>query len=339
MSDKNMWLKAGYYDQFRCKCGECRNCCCGGWNIAVSMEEYFRLIGMDCSELLHRRLETAFREPEFISPEHYRVISPNWTGVCPMLDEDGLCMLQKECGEDMLPEVCRLYPRSQKKAENLYRACCSNSCEKVVEMLMDAERMELMYHEDTLKTEISENENPDVNELNLIYMHMIQDRSIPLEKRIARICGEKDCEHRKIALEKVMLILDVLRNDFDSINMYAADALTRYTGEDALKNCCDDVDFFEKKYPDWEIYFENILANHLMYMNYPYVDRRLDAKDARIGLQAAYAIMRTVCAAYTRDKEGPEPLADVIADIFRLIEHSAFYYNIRVLTKGNPENA
>lgn len=335
MSEKNMWLKAGYYDKFRCKCGECRNCCCGGWNIAVSMAEYFRLIGMECSELLHRRLETAFCEPESVSPEHFRVIQPNWIGVCPMLDDDGLCMMQKECGEAILPEVCRIYPRSLKKEGDLFRACCSNSCEKVVEMLMNEQRMELIYNEDTLKEEISENENSDINELNLIYLNILQDRSIPLETRIARICGEKDCEHRSIALEKVMFILNVLRENFDSINLYAADALNRYTGNNALENCCEDVALFEKKYPAWEIYFENILANHLIYMNYPYVDRRLDKKDARIGLQTVYAVMRTVCAAYTRDKEGIDPLADVIADIFRLIEHSSFYYNIRVLLKKN----
>ena len=126
MHDEPLWLEPDYFERFKCKCGECRSCCCDGWDIAVSREEYFRLIGMECSDELHHRLECAFRVPEEPSPERFRLISSNWLGECPMRDADGLCMLQKECGEDVLPEICRVYPRSLKKEGELLQACCSN---------------------------------------------------------------------------------------------------------------------------------------------------------------------------------------------------------------------
>ena len=135
MQDKQLWLQPDYFEGFKCKCGACRNCCCTGWDIAVGMDEYFRLIGMECPEEIHRRLECAFRVPDTPSPERFRLISPNWLGECPMHDEDGLCMIQRELGEAALPEICRMYPRCLKKEGELYEALCSNSCEAVVELL------------------------------------------------------------------------------------------------------------------------------------------------------------------------------------------------------------
>ena len=80
MQDKQLWLQPDYFEGFKCKCGACRNCCCTGWDIAVGMDEYFRLIGMECPEEIHRRLECAFRVPDVPSPERFRLISPNWLG-------------------------------------------------------------------------------------------------------------------------------------------------------------------------------------------------------------------------------------------------------------------
>ena len=104
MSEK-MKIAPDYYDRFHCKGGACRNSCCIGWGISVDMNEYFRLIGLECSPRLHARLECAFHQPESPSPERYALISPDWRGDCPMHDTDGLCMLHRECGEGALPAV------------------------------------------------------------------------------------------------------------------------------------------------------------------------------------------------------------------------------------------
>ena len=136
---KNIRIAPDYYDRFRCKGGACRNSCCMGWGISVDMKEYFLLIGLDCSPRLHARLECAFHQPDTPSPERYALISPDWRGDCPMHDEDGLCMLHRECGEDVLPAVCRMYPRSVREENGVIKCVCSASCEAVTELLMDEE--------------------------------------------------------------------------------------------------------------------------------------------------------------------------------------------------------
>ena len=52
------FLVPDIYPSFRCKGGSCRSTCCKGWGISVRMEEYFRLLGMDCPPEIRRRLDT-----------------------------------------------------------------------------------------------------------------------------------------------------------------------------------------------------------------------------------------------------------------------------------------
>ena len=125
-----------YDARFHCKGGACRSSCCTGWGISLTQDEYFRLLGMACSPALRARLDVAFHPAPDPTPQRYALISPNWQGDCPLHDADGLCMLQKECGEEALSSICRYYPRTLKQAGGAMEGGCSNSCEAVVELLM-----------------------------------------------------------------------------------------------------------------------------------------------------------------------------------------------------------
>ena len=79
--------------------------------------------------------------------------------------------------------------------------------------------------------------------------------------------------------------------------------------------------------------YENILANHLVYMNLPWVDDRLKPEQVRSGLCLTYAAMRAIGTAYTLERGSRDDLADALAGLFRLVEHSPFYFNAYVLVK------
>ena len=189
MQDKQLWLQPDYFEGFKCKCGACRNCCCTGWDIAVGMDEYFRLIGMECPEEIHRRLECAFRVPDVPSPERFRLISPNWLGECPMHDADGLCMIQRDLGEAALPEICRMYPRCLKKEGELYEALCSNSCEAVVELLMRPEQLQLRFVEMDAESSIQAQVDGEMLNLGKKTVELLQESDGSLRERIGKICG------------------------------------------------------------------------------------------------------------------------------------------------------
>lgn len=181
-----------YYPKFQCKCGDCRSTCCSGWGICFSMEEYFRLLGLPASDELRHRIDGTMSLLPDATPERYAQLNPNWLGRCPMQREDGHCALQRELGEEVLPKVCRLYPRGLRTAFDT-KCSCSNSCEAVIEQFFN--RTEPLRF---LKMEMEGN-LPQTQEVEPPYVAkqsrairdysiaMLQDRSFPLWERLQKL--------------------------------------------------------------------------------------------------------------------------------------------------------
>lgn len=334
----NRWLETDFFENFKCKCGACKHTCCSGWKIAVSKKEYYKLVTLDCSKQLADRIESAFIVPEYPTDEEYRKIAPNYLGYCPLLDENGLCMIHEELGPSALSEVCRSYPRSYKKINNTYEATCTNSCEKVIELLMDEDSLSFKTVENNINPNIVISLDEDVIEKQTLFTNIIKDRSIPLNTRIQKICNILKGVDEANVIDPLNAYLQVANfvNTF-SINSEIydnfKDILTkRYDlNTNGLTLFKKDENNFEQKFPKWMIYFENIIINHLYYMNVPYVDDRLKKEDTTEGLCLLYALLKIICSTCTIEDNSKEHLAMVIADIFHLVEHSPFYYNAHIL--------
>lgn len=338
MDEASLWLKADYFDRFRCKGGQCRASCCEGWEIAVSMKDYFRLISMDCDGELHHQLECAFRVPEEPSPEHFRMISPNWLGLCPLHDRDGLCMLHRGCGAQALPELCRVYPRSLKRMDGELRACCSASCEAVVELLLRDAPLRFAYGSLDGHAECEIDAADADLAMNRACMAALQDRRRPLAARVGWVCeqlseapfGADACAGE--GLSALMAALTALRPNFHSLEVYGQPMFDRYdTPEEREDRYRQDVAAMESALPLWESWFENLLVNHVFYSGFPRVDDRLKAQDVCAGFCLLYGAMRALCAARWALKPDADNLTDGLSELFRMAEHSAFYYNARVL--------
>ena len=330
MEEYSLWLETDYFEKFRCKGGACRNSCCEGWRISVSMKEYFDLIGRDCSPELHRRLESAFVPPQEPSPEKFRQIAPNWLGMCPMHGEDGLCMLHKECGEGALPEICRVYPRSMKNEGGINQACCSCSCEAVVETLMQEKQLHLRLARLPIKPEYAENSDQDIANTCAECLWTLQDRDLSLPERLRAICDRLKGDvqgggDENQAFARLIRAVEDMEGNSASMRRFADRAAKRYAGGN-LSLYRQDIQIFVQKFPMWVRWFENVLANHLVYMDFPFVDGRISTGEACRGLCVAYALMGLVCAGC----EDEAAVADALAGLYRMVEHSPFYYNARL---------
>lgn len=131
-------VKFKYFDEFHCIGPECRDSCCKYWSILISKREYLDYKKMKCSPELHNVINTAFkRKKDSISTQAYAEMKLKENGNCPFLGEDSLCMLQKECGEEVLSLTCSVFPRLNAfvGGEILLRSCTA-TCSHVVEILM-----------------------------------------------------------------------------------------------------------------------------------------------------------------------------------------------------------
>ena len=335
---KTDWYIPEYYRNFTCKADRCRNTCCSGWRIPISKTEYYRLVTLDCSEELDRRIQRSFSIPETVTDERFRYVSFNWEGICP-IQEKGLCSLHKEKGEGVLPEVCRLYPRSLKNINGHNVACCSSSCEKVVELLYEADDMSLvketMEEEARISYTVSEEDIAQIG----TFQEIIKDRSTTLAQSIADICriiNEKefseDYDADREPLEEGLKPLRFFSRGDDRLAGICLKVVKRYESDPSLYE--KDRDLFEKRFPDWMSFFEKIINNSMIYENYPFVDERADRTGVYRGLCLCYGLLRMLCIGNTAEDGNRETLIDTVTALFRVIDHTAFYYNASVIS-GN----
>ena len=324
-----------YYKDFICKTDRCRHTCCSGWRIPVSRDEYNKLVTMECSDDLNRRVQSTFIIPEYVSDKCYRYIAFNWLGNCP-IQEKGLCNLYLEKGEDFIPLVCRLFPRSLKSINGVNVACCSCSCERVVEMLMECDDLNIQKITINEKPQLAYDvSDDDIRQLKL-FNEIIRDDSTSLAESIHRICtiiNEKEFlkdfnsdEDPIVTGSKLLLRLS---GENERLLEIASGIEKRYLNDH--EQFINDRKLFEDRYPEWMRFIERLINNSMIYECFPFVDKRADKTRVYKGLCFCYGLLRLICIYTGSNSTSKEELIDAVSLLFHLIDHTSFYYNVSVL--------
>ncbi len=321
-----------YYPAFACKCGDCRHTCCHGWTITVSMTEYFKLTGMNCSPGLRRSLDCALMPVDSPAPERYAAFNFDWRGDCRLHREcDGLCAIQRECGEDALPAICRMYPRAV-HTRWAYECSVSCGCEAVSDLLI-ARGGELTFTEVELPVPPETERSAHSDFITEIYipvrekcLALLQDRRFSLEERLAALDSFASAVDDAIAASDRVAILRALdslnfANKIEAFDLNAAKLLANYyashsptlapyaraaaeyygTGN-AVDTVLTDRDLTAQKYleaearrPGFDLAAENLLANELFHSMFPF--NAASPRLAADALRALYLLLRYITAA------------------------------------------
>ncbi len=358
------YLVPDYYPAFSCKMGACRRPCCEGWPISVSMKDYFRLLSVDCSPELRRKLDCGLHLALHPTEDAYAQILPRYDGVCPLHLPDGRCMLHAECGGDSLAAVCRLYPRGVRNGED--RECsCANSCEAVIELLLErAEPLTFI----TIRNDFGLPDMPPrqhffhtdgrEQEIRLWLIRQLQRREYPLPQRMlllgqalhameqaldandsatveALLTGNQTIpapvlpvpSHENLlrGLEAVEKMLSILDHTSVSIHDYGEAALAYFhTESDAYAKYEAAVHRFAAIVPQWENWLENLLVNHMYFVQFPFQDRPVPLKDEYLSLVAVYTLLRCLLVGCLAVEGDAVRAVDVAAAAFRLADHTSF---------------
>ncbi len=332
-----------FYQHFTCKCGECRHSCCEGWPVRISRQEYYRLLGVKCSKRLRTKLDNTLKLCPSPSAEIYAEVSSDWRGLCRLHREDGLCELQAELGESALPEVCRRYPRSTRRLSETCYSTCSNSCEKVVEQLMDFKAtMRFSELDLPLKPELTMSIMPGQYDRSHQSIVILQDRSMPLQDRFLVLAeyltGNRVDKGNPQNLSLAFQFLNLVNQYYVSsanINEYCA-ASSDYFYMNDDEPCYEEKqeyitdkfrtvsEHLELIYPDWQLLFEQLLVNHMFYFSFPGSSPQESTEEALLSLIIIYAFLRFHVVSYMAERTDSAQLVDLIAALFRVISHSDF---------------
>lgn len=133
-----------YFDRFRCVAAECEDTCCAGWAIMIddeSLEKYKNVEGAFGNRL---RNSIDWGNGSFCQYEKR----------CAFLNEDNLCDLHIEAGENMLCKTCRDYPRHMEEYEGLREGSLSLSCVEAAKIILGCkEPVQFIHFEDEVEDE------------------------------------------------------------------------------------------------------------------------------------------------------------------------------------------
>ena len=110
-----------YYKDFKCIANKCRHTCCAGWEIDVDDEALSRFI----------------KDPAIAPHISGNSIMLDDKERCPFLQEDGLCKMILEHGEDFLCDICTEHPRFYNTFEDHIEGGLGLVCEEACRIILE----------------------------------------------------------------------------------------------------------------------------------------------------------------------------------------------------------
>lgn len=224
-------LKPFYYNNFKCTGGECiDNCCSNNWNIDIDKKTYkkYKKLRGSWGEKINRNISRNRRDSNFL--KYGKINLKN--GKCTLLNEEGLCTLHSDLGEEYLCNTCKMYPRLINKYGKIYERNLYISCPEVARYIINMkENFSFNIEEETLsdldKAYIFNNKK-DENLYNLLWesrilaMEVIQFKEIDLWKRIVFLKLIVDKVQNRIDesnYNNYLELLNILRSEITNINV------------------------------------------------------------------------------------------------------------------------
>ena len=118
-----------YYDAFACLADACKHSCCVDWEIDIDEDswDYYDTVEGPFGDRLRACRQTGEDRSFILRPD----------GRCPFLNDNGLCDLITELGEESLCEVCTEYPRFTVEYRDVREKSLSVSCEEAGRLLFE----------------------------------------------------------------------------------------------------------------------------------------------------------------------------------------------------------
>ncbi|MBQ3115410.1 MAG: flagellin lysine-N-methylase [Clostridia bacterium] len=230
-----------YYPNFKCVAGKCKHTCCAGWEMNIDPDTLakYKAESTDFGERLKKGIN--FKKSQFKADK---------AGRCAFLNDEGLCDIIVNLGEQRLCQVCRDHPRFRSFFDDRTETGLGFCCEEATRIILSFEdKIAPVLDSD------DKNDQPlDFNQKNIIdfrqkAIDIVQDRERGASSRtedLLRLCRAEigEGEHKKIC--KVFLSFERLNKGWT--------ARLKSIKDKPLKTHTD---------KDLALYFEQFLVNGL----------------------------------------------------------------------------
>ncbi|MBE6048641.1 MAG: FliB family protein [Clostridium sp.] len=260
MSKKIKLITPSYIDEFSCIGGKCEDSCCIGWDIdidKISFKKYFKTDNVEMRKMFQKNIHN---NEYCTSPDvDYGRVKLKKGKRCAFLDDENLCVIYKNLGEDQLSNVCTCYPRILNLVDGHYERSLDVACPEAARILLSKEEgIKFQEKEEALGKHIVsgivDTKSKDVkgyilkyfNELRDISLKIILDRNYDLSKRMFALGyflerAEEEFEE-KGSLDRYLKDLDV----FKVLEDYEKNKINYILQASFFKAVLTDLDVFKE---------------------------------------------------------------------------------------------
>lgn len=166
-----------YYSDFKCIADKCRHSCCKGWEIDIdeeSLERYERIEG-SFGEKLRANI---CRDDD---GAHFVLLGEEER--CPFLQENGLCEMILNIGEENLCQICTDHPRFRNFLPDRTETGLGLCCEAAAELIM--------HREEKMKLVCADGEERGksvILKMRKMLFDILQDREFNMQERMENLC-------------------------------------------------------------------------------------------------------------------------------------------------------
>ncbi|WP_447088060.1 flagellin lysine-N-methylase [Enterobacter bugandensis] len=219
-------IKPIFVSKFQCVGSACLISCCRGWTIAIDKKTHQKYVQSTHAEIAAIAKENLILQRK--GKNNYSRVKLNEKGECPFIDENKLCMVHRDLGEEALSHTCSTYPRSASRYQDETRHTMTLSCPEVVRrVLFDPEAMLFQEQDElvaTYKTNLigqRQSASQTQQVIHLFAWNLIQSPSRNVEENLMALAQFILCLqhvnfdlHNKFA--EVEQFYDALRNDLQN---------------------------------------------------------------------------------------------------------------------------
>lgn len=103
-------LQPYYYDEFKCIGDKCKSTCCAGWGVWIEKKSFlkYRKVGGEFGKFLNKNVRKNRTKK---NDNEYGEMILKSDGRCPLLNDNNLCELYINSGENYLSRTCQTHPR------------------------------------------------------------------------------------------------------------------------------------------------------------------------------------------------------------------------------------
>ena len=176
--------RLSYMESFHCVGGSCPDTCCRDWEVVLDAETaaFYRAVPGPLGEEIRAAMQEVDGETCFFLRD----------GLCPMLNDQGLCRIQLELGEEHLSRSCDLHPRFAEEYGARREWCLSLACPEAVRLLL-ADSAPLTITETVTDEALTTYNDLDprlffaLTAARKTAFSLAQDRQVPWQARLARL--------------------------------------------------------------------------------------------------------------------------------------------------------